>query len=83
MAKGYKTGGRNKGTPNKLTSEMRASLKTVISDEMEKLPSLLSELEPKVRIELVIRLLPYVFPKLENIDYNKGEPFEDFDVSKW
>jgi len=31
MAKGTKTGGRTKGTPNKLTTELRASLKNILA----------------------------------------------------
>ena len=35
MAKGYKSGGRKKGTPNKLTKEIRTVLKDIIYYEIE------------------------------------------------
>ena len=34
MAKGIKTGGRKKGTANKLTSEMRTNLKAINDEEI-------------------------------------------------
>lgn len=35
MAKGEKTGGREQGTPDLLTKEMRAILKRIIAKELE------------------------------------------------
>ena len=34
MAKGIKTGGREIGTPNKTTSELRKTLKHIVDDEL-------------------------------------------------
>ena len=42
-----KVGGRKKGTPNKLTKEMRDVLKGVVADEIDTLGQRLEELEPK------------------------------------
>lgn len=63
--KRIKTGGRDKGTPNQLTKEMRAILNNVIANEIDKLQEYLNTLEPEKRIEIVIKLLPYILPKLE------------------
>lgn len=60
---GKKYGGREKGTPNKLTSELRNILKEIISTEIEALPEALKGLEAKERLEIIIKLLPYVLPK--------------------
>jgi len=57
---GKKYGGRKKGTPNRLTKELRTVLKDVIYDELENLDKRLEELESKQRVELIIKLLPYV-----------------------
>ena len=67
---GKKHGGRTKGTPNKLSKELRASLKNVLSNEVEKLPEHFEQLEPKERIELLIKIMPYAMPKV------KPEPYE-------
>ena len=73
---GQKYGGRQKGTPNKLTKELRFYLKDVIYSELETLEERMDELDPKVRIELLIKLMPYVFPKLESISHTNNEPLD-------
>lgn len=82
---GLKFGGRSKGTSNKLTSEVRKSLYLIFENEIEKLPLLLDQLEPKQKIEVLIKLLPYVLPKAENEDNSeqkgiKIEIIEKFEV---
>ena len=74
MAKGYKSGGRQKGTPNKLTTEIRSVLKDIIDYEIDTIEERLLQLEPKERIELVIKLIPQVLPKIEQVNYYNGEP---------
>jgi hypothetical protein len=64
MAIGIKTGGRTAGTENKTTKEIRAVLKEVINYELLNIESLLRELQPKERLEIVIKLMPFVLPKL-------------------
>ena len=75
---GKKYGGRKKGTPNKLTKELRSVLKEVIYNELENIEERLDQLEPKQRIELMIKLMPYVFPKVESVSHTTNEPI-DFD----
>ncbi len=62
---GKKYGGREQGTPNKITKELREILKDVIQFEIEKLQEYLNSLDTEKRIEIVIKLLPYILPKLE------------------
>tara|TARA_B110000046_G_scaffold138607_1_gene144957 strand:- start:258 stop:506 length:249 start_codon:yes stop_codon:yes gene_type:complete len=73
---GNKYGGRKKGTPNKLTKELRSVLKEVIYNELENIEERLDELEPKQRLELVIKLMPYVFPKIESASHTINEPLD-------
>jgi len=44
---GRKYGGRVRGTPNKLTSDMKMTLKTILEGEIEILPQLLKEMKPE------------------------------------
>ena len=74
MAKGYKTGGREQGTPNKLTKELRAALKNLLADEINNIPGQLKKLEPKDRLEIIIKILPYALPKIETVSIDEGEP---------
>ena len=66
MARGYKTGGRQKGTSNKVTQDVRALLKEVVSKELSEVDKLLKDVEPRDRLEFIIRLLPYTLPKFED-----------------
>lgn len=58
MAKGFKSGGRGQGTPNLLTKELRSLLKSILAKEMESLPNNLNKLEPKDRLEMIVKLIP-------------------------
>ena len=71
---GNKYGGREKGTPNKLTKEIRKILNDIVHKELEKVEENLNTLEPKQRLELLIKLMPYVLPKAESISESDSEP---------
>lgn len=81
MAIGIKTGGRTAGTENKTTKEIRAVLKGVINNELLNIESLLCGLQSKERLELVIKLMPFVLPKLapEPIEKTK-EDIKEFQI---
>ena len=74
--KGEKTGGRAKGTPNRLTKELRSVLKDVIHKELEQLPQHFEQLDNKERIELLVKLLPYAMPKIVSVTANANEPLD-------
>ena len=75
---GIKHGGRQKGTPNRLTRELRVVLKDVVYQELSLVQENLSKLDPKDRIDLLIKLIPFVCPKVKSENYNLNEPL-DFD----
>jgi hypothetical protein len=64
---GQKTGGRTAGTPNRVTSELRKTLKGIIAAELDELPTTLSELPARERLELLIKLMPFCLPKVNTI----------------
>ncbi len=64
---GQKTGGRTAGTPNKVTSELRKTLKGIVAAELDGLPQTLAELPARERLELLIKLLPFCLPKVNTI----------------
>ena len=70
---GKKFGGRQKGTPNKLTKELRSVLKDVLYEEIERLPERLDELDTKDRLELLVKLMPFVFPKVQSVSQSLDE----------
>jgi hypothetical protein len=67
MATGIKTGGRTKGTPNRTTTETKELLQKIVSNELDNLQDLLEDLNPKERLDVVIKLLPYILPKQQEI----------------
>jgi len=71
---GNKYGGRQKGTPNTMTKELRVLLKDIIYQELEEVNERFSLLEPKQRIELIIKLMPYILPKVNSISHTTNEP---------
>ena len=75
---GIKTGGRKAGTCNVLTKEMRSILKSIISKELKLLPGTIEKMEPEKRLGILLKLLPYVLPKVEAVNMGAGEPL-DFD----
>ena len=73
---GNKYGGREKGTPNRITKELRSLLKDVMYDEIGALQERLDALNPKERVELLIKLMPYALPKVTSISHTTNEPLD-------
>ena len=73
---GKKFGGREAGTPNRLTKELRTILKDVLYNELEKIEELLESLQPKERLEMIIKILPFILPKVDKIGHTYNGPFD-------
>lgn len=58
-----KTGGRQRGTPNKVTAEIRSWVEAIIYDGREQFQKDMQELTPRERVKAVLSLLQYVLPK--------------------
>ncbi len=55
------------------TEELRNQFKKMVGDELEKLPELLEQLEAKERLNFICRMIPFVLPKVDTVDYSRGE----------
>lgn len=64
---GIKTGGRKAGTPNKVTKELRETLKGILARELDTIQATLDTLPSKDRMDVVLKLMPYCMPKLDTI----------------
>jgi len=71
---GKKYGGRELGTPNKLTKELRAALKNILHQEIEMLPEHFSKLKPKDKLDILVKLFPYALPKVDSVHFTRDEP---------
>jgi hypothetical protein len=69
-----------KAKEHTLTDDLRSNLKSIMQKEIQKLPEILETLQPKERLGIVCRLMPFVFPKVEAVHPSEGEPFS-FDAS--
>lgn len=58
-----KTGGRKRGTPNKVTADVREWIASIIDNNRAQIKRDLKELEPKDRLLFLEKLMQYVIPK--------------------
>ncbi|MDI5899644.1 hypothetical protein [Flavobacterium yafengii] len=62
-----KTGGRVAGTPNRTTAETKELIQKIVSKELENIADFLEKLDPKERIDAIIKLMNFVIPKQSEI----------------
>ena len=67
---GKKFGGRKKGVPNKLTSEIRDKIQVLISGTMDSID--ISTFTKMEKIKLLQVLCQYIIPKLQATDFQLG-----------
>lgn len=67
MNKRIKYGGRQKGTENKITRDLKEVFKNIIDANLETIEKDLQQLAPKERIDVILKMSEYVLPKLQRI----------------
>jgi len=76
MPKGFKAGGRKKGTPNKTTEKAKELFNAIMSRQIDKMESALDEIygDSKTKyIDAVTKLAQYFLPKKTDITSNDKE----------
>ncbi len=63
-----------------LTNDLRNKLKNIIHKEIDRLPETLEALEPKERINILCKLMPFILPKVNAVHPTEGEPTQ---FNKW
>jgi len=67
--------GRPKGTPNKITADLRTKINAIVENQIDHIEADLQALEPKERLQIVEKLISYCVPKLQaqtfEIDFMK------------
>lgn len=76
MALGKKTGGRQKGTPNKSTAVTKEMVIEVLSTMHGELPKKLAELEAKDFVSAYAKLMEFVIPKPQRIELEQTNKFK-------
>jgi len=74
MAKGRKTGGRTKGTPNRATAARQADIAASGLTPLEFILSVMrdEQADTATRLDAAVEAAPYVHPKLAAIDHSHG-----------
>ena len=65
-----KTGGRQKGTPNKIKSEIRDKISILVNGTIDSID--INTLTHYQKVKLLNSLCQYVIPKLQSADYQTG-----------
>lgn len=76
-----KTGGRQKGTPNKMTKEIREAYKSLIETNLENMTVWVKEIgkkNPEKAMEILLKLSEYVIPKLNRTEIQDLTSIEAF-----
>ncbi len=60
-----KTGGREPGTPNKISGDLRLKIQSILNENIDKVQDDLNSLPAKDRLQVIEKLLSYVLPKLQ------------------
>ena len=64
------------------TRDIRETLKTIMQTEIEKLPETLESLEPKERMNVLCKIMPYVLPRTDSVKHNFGEA-DEHEIPVW
>ena len=63
-----KTGGRVKGSVNKITADHRTFINDLLINRRDSFESDLEQIEPHQRVSIYEKLLTYVLPKMQSVD---------------
>jgi hypothetical protein len=60
-------------TQDVLTADLRTSLKDLFAKELEQLPAYIEGLEPKEKLDYLLKLMPFVLPKVSSVEHDTDE----------
>lgn len=72
-------GGRKKGTPNKITKEVRERLAQFAQDNWQDfLDSYHQIVDPEKKCRIMMDVLPYIAPRLSSVEFKDKTPIKSF-----
>jgi hypothetical protein len=77
---GNKTGGRQKGTPNRTTTELREMITTLFESKYEAFTSALDELEPKDKVDAYFKLMSFILPRQKEVAMEVKDHLDDIEI---
>lgn len=74
-----KSGGRRAGTPNKITAELRARIKSFLENNFKTVEHDFKKLDPEKRIALYEKYLKFALPQLQStsVDFSIDKMTDD------
>lgn len=73
---------RIKGTPNRITIELREKIQAILESEFENIEHRLNELNTKDRLEITLRLMKFAIPQLKEVQLiETPEPIREITVN--
>ena len=63
-----KTGGRQKGTPNKKNEQLRTLIGNFLQENFEEVQKEFATLSNKDKVKAYTELLPYALPKMQSVE---------------
>jgi hypothetical protein len=74
--------GRPKGSPNKITQDIRNWLSKLIDDNREQMQNDLAALSPKERLQVLEKFMQYTVPKLQSVEATTKIDFDQLSDSQ-
>lgn len=74
--------GRPKGSPNKITQDIRNWLSKLIDDNREQMQNDLAALSPKERLQVLEKFMQYIVPKLQSVEATTKIDFDQLSDSQ-
>jgi predicted P-loop ATPase/GTPase len=65
---GKKFGGRQKGTANKVTTDLRTWINELLDSNRRQIATDIKKLEPQQRVMIFEKLLNYAVPKMQSVE---------------
>jgi hypothetical protein len=78
MPKGFKAGGRTKGTPNKITAELREKFEQLLNNNFDSIQTDLDRMPPRWRLHYLIELARFCVPTLRSQEIDLTSDGEEF-----
>lgn len=61
------------GSKNKFTLEFKQKIETALNSSIDSIKEDLEALTPKERLDVLSRLLPFILPRLKEVEFNSNQ----------
>lgn len=75
-----KSGGRQLGTPNRNTAELRQALSNFLGANMERMQEDLNKVSPGSRLRILIEISKLILPQIKAQEENYNDNFKPFTI---